>query len=350
DVTTAMRWIYHYFMPLSIRIPKTDIAHTTIAGFSGIVGCISKLEYGTPLLVTEHGVFIRERYFAISASKISSFAKYFLMRMSVYITRLIYHLADQISPVANFNKRWELRFGAAPHKIVTIYNGIDPHVFVPGEKPGATRGTPTVVAATNIMPLKDIETMIRACEIVRKEIQDVQFRVYGSKQVDPAYTKKCKVLIKDLGLQDHFLLAGYHNNPAEIYNEGDVTALSSISEAFPYTVLESMACARPVVATDVGGVREALEGFGILVPPRDAQALANGLVTLLKDIELRQRLGKEGRERVLLMFRISQSINAYLNTYKALMASHGKKSTKQNKDRIRQLSTEQLVSMWRDAL
>jgi len=300
--------------------------------------------------VTEHGVFIRERYFAISASKISSFAKYFLMRMSVYITRLIYHLADQISPVANFNKRWELRFGAAPHKIVTIYNGIDPHVFVPGEKPGATRGTPTVVAATNIMPLKDIETMIRACEIVRKEIQDVQFRVYGSKQVDPAYTKKCKVLIKDLGLQDHFLLAGYHNNPAEIYNEGDVTALSSISEAFPYTVLESMACARPVVATDVGGVREALEGFGILVPPRDAQALANGLVTLLKDIELRQRLGKEGRERVLLMFRISQSINAYLNTYKALMASHGKKSTKQNKDRIRQLSTEQLVSMWRDAL
>lgn len=350
DLTTAMRWIYHYFMPLSAKIPKTDIAHTTIAGFGGIVGCISKLEYGTPLLVTEHGVFIRERYFAISKSKFPPFAKYFLMRMSVYITRLIYHLADQISPVANFNKKWELQFGAALHKITTIYNGIDPHVFMPGEKPGSTRGTPTVVAAANIIPLKDIETMIRACNIVRKEIPNVQFRVYGSKQIDPAYTKKCKALIKHLRLQDHFLLAGYHNNPAKIYNEGDVTVLSSISEAFPYTVLESMACARPVVATDVGGVREALEGYGILVPPKDAQALANGLITLLKDIELRQRLGKESRERVLLMFRISQSVKAYWDTYKALMQDRNKKAEKQSDHKIRHMSTEDLVLMWKDAL
>lgn len=350
DITTAMRWIYHYFMPLSVNIPKTDIAHTTIAGFSGIAGCVSKLEYGTPFLVTEHGVFIRERYFAISASDFSPFEKYFLLQMSVYITRLIYHLADQISPVANFNKRWEVRFGAAPHKIETIYNGINPQVFVPREKPGTTRGIPTVVAAANIMPLKDIETMIRACDLVRREITNVQFRVYGSMQVDPSYTKKCQKLIDKMQLQDHFFLAGYHNNPAEIYNEGDVTVLSSISEAFPYTVIESMACARPVVATDVGGVREALEGYGILVPPKDAKALAKGLITLLNDIELRQRLGKEARERVLLMFRISESIKSYLDTYKTLASAHQTKSEKYISTKTNTMTTEELLSMWKDAL
>ncbi|RLC74447.1 MAG: hypothetical protein DRI61_16600, partial [Chloroflexi bacterium] len=97
--------------------------------------------------------------------------------------------------------------------------------------------------------------------------------------------------------------------------------LSSLSEGFPYTVLESMSCGRPVVATDVGGVREALEGFGVLVPPRDPQALADGIVQLLEDDELRHRLGRLAREEVLAKFRLSGFIEAYRKLYQELVES-----------------------------
>jgi len=351
DVTTAMRWIYHYFMPLGAKIPKTDISHSTIAGFSGLAGCISKLEYGTPFLVTDHGVYIRERYFAISVADLSFFAKQFLIKMSAFVTRLVYYLADQVSPVANFNKRWESRFGVAPDKFKTIYNGIDPQVFTPGEKPEELKGKPIVVAAAHIIPLKDIETMIRACNIVREKIPGVRFIVYGSKDVDPVYTKKCQNLIEKLQLQENFVLAGYHNNPAKIYNEGDLTVLSSISEGFPYTVIESMACARPVVATDVGGVREALDGYGILVKPRDAVEFAQGVITLLEDVELRQHLGTRGREQVLLKYRISSSVEEYLDSYKRLVQkAYQKTEAVPSNIGSDEISYQQVVDMWREVL
>jgi glycosyltransferase involved in cell wall biosynthesis len=125
-------------------------------------------------------------------------------------------------------------------------------------------------------------------------------------------------MIGELQLQDNFTFAGFHSKPHELYHEGDISILSSISEGFPYTVLESMACGRPVVATDVGGVREALEGCGIIARPRDAQGLGEGVVELLQNDELRERLGTMGREQVLLRFRNSQTMNMYLRSYKSL--------------------------------
>ncbi len=105
-----------------------------------------------------------------------------------------------------------------------------------------------------------------------------------------------------------------------MFNIGDISVLSSISEGFPYTVLESMSCARPVVATDVGGVSEALEGFGIVVPPRDFEALGAAAVQLLRDDELRLELGRRAREQVLARYRTSQSVAAYRELYGRLVS------------------------------
>src|SRR5205085_2381650 len=108
---------------------------------------------------------------------------------------------------------------------------------------------PTVVAAARVFPLKDLETMIRAAEVARREIPDVHFVVYGSLDADVPYVEGCRALVAELGLEATFEFGGFHPKPAEVYVEGDISALSSISEGFPFTVLESMACARPVVAT-----------------------------------------------------------------------------------------------------
>jgi glycosyltransferase involved in cell wall biosynthesis len=320
DVTTAMRWLYNYLMPLAAPVPETDIVHTTIAGFPGLAGVIAKHERGTPFVVTEHGVWVRERYISISRGRFSLFEKRFLMDLSRYMARLNYVCADVISPVTNFNRRWEIPYGVPEERIETVFNGVDPGLFVPRPKPEKTRGRPVVVAAARVFPLKDIETMIRAATVVREALPDVEFLVYGSLDADPEYTERCRALISELGLEDTFKLAGHHSKPAELYAEGDVCALSSISEAFPYTVLESMACARPVVGTDVGGVREALEGWGIVVPPQDHEAFGRALIQLLTDDELRMRMGRQAREAVLARYRIDGTVNGYRDIYRRLIA------------------------------
>jgi glycosyltransferase involved in cell wall biosynthesis len=178
-----------------------------------------------------------------------------------------------------------------------------------------------VVAAARVFPLKDIETMIRAAAVARDSLPDVEFLVYGSLDADVPYVEACRSVIAELGLEKTFVFAGHHTKPADLYNEGDISALSSISEGFPYTVLESMACARPVVATDVGGVREALEDFGVLVKPRDHEAFGKAVVQLLENPELRSQMGRQAREAVLARFRTEHSVGAYRRLYRRLLAA-----------------------------
>jgi glycosyltransferase involved in cell wall biosynthesis len=321
DLTDAMGWLYHSLMPLAVPLPRVDLVHTTIAGLPGLAGVIAKHEWGTPFAVTEHGVWVRERYIAISAGPFSPFGKRFLMDLSRFVARVNYSCADAVLPVTDFNRRWELPYGVPEEKLQTICNGVDPALFVPRPKPAKTAGRPTVVAAARVFPLKDMETMIRSAAVARTEIPDVQYLVYGSLDADIPYVERCRALIEELDLAGTFEFAGHHSKPAELYTEGDICVLSSISEAFPYTVLEAMSCARPVVATDVGGVREALDGFGLLVAPRDHEALGAAVVTLLRDDLLRAQMGRQAREAVLARFRISDSIDGYRGLYERMLGT-----------------------------
>ena len=318
DVNTALHWLSSFLLPLAVPVPECDLVHTTIAGFAALPGVIAKHRDGTPFLVTEHGVWVRERYIAVSAAKFSLYAKRFLMALSSFVARLVYAHADLIAPVVEFNRRWEIPYGADPLRIRAIYNGVDPGVFVPKPKPAETAGGPVAVAAARIFPLKDIETMIRSAAVARDLLPEIRYLVYGSLDADVPYVEKCHALVAELGLEQTFQLRGFHSKPAELYTEGDICVLSSISEAFPYTVLEAMACQRPVVGTDVGGVREALDGFGIVVPPRDPEAFGQAVVRLLADDEFRRELGRRCREEVLAKYRTSNSVNAYRDAYEEL--------------------------------
>ena len=318
DINTALHWLYAFLVPLTAPVPESDLVHATIAGFAALPGVIAKHRDGTPLLVTEHGVFVRERYIAVSAADFSPFAKRFLMELSSFVARLVYAHADVVAPVVRYNRRWELPYGADPESIRVIYNGVDPGLFVPKPKPPETAGGPVAVAAARIFPLKDIETMIRSAAVARELVPEIRYLVYGSLDADVPYVERCRALVAELGLERTFELRGFHSKPAELYTEGDICVLSSISEAFPYTVLESMSCARPVVGTDVGGVGEALSGFGLVVPPRDPEALGRAVCSLLGDDEFRRELGRRCREQVLARYRTSDSVNAYWDVYRQL--------------------------------
>lgn len=318
DVTFGMRWLYHFMMPLAVPVPQVSLTHATLAGFPTISSIVAKYEYGIPILLTDHGVFIREQLINIGRSEYPFFSKKLLVDLSTFITRTVYHHADLIAPVTSVNKKWETKFEGDEARIRPIYNGVDPQLFRPTAKPEHTAGRPTVVAAAQVFQLKDIETMIRSCDYARREIPDIHFILYGSLDVDPPYAERCKRLVESLGLQDNFTFGGFHNRPNMIFNEGDISILSSISEGFPYTVIESMSCSRPVVSTDVGGIREALEGCGILCKPRDAKALGEGVVRLLKDDGLRIEMGRKARDRVLLKYTAPQSVEHYRRVYREL--------------------------------
>lgn len=316
DITFGMRWLYHFMMPVAAPVsPQIDVTHATLAGFPALASIAAKYEYGTPSIVTDHGVYMRERLINVGQADMPFFSKKLLVDLSTIVSRSVYFTADQISPVTTANTEWEKRFEASEDNIIPIYNGVNTDIFKPTPKPGHSAGTPTVIAVAQVFPLKDIETMIRAADLVRKEIPEVQFKIYGSLEVDKEYVKKCRKLVKKLELEETFEFGGFHDQPSMIFNEGDISILTSISEGFPYTVIESMSCGRPVVATDVGGIRDALEGCGILCKPRDPQDIADGVIKLLSDDELRLELGSKARERVLLTFRTEKSVNAYYDSY-----------------------------------
>jgi glycosyltransferase involved in cell wall biosynthesis len=97
-----------------------------------------------------------------------------------------------------------------------------------------------------------------------------------------------------------------------------VVALTSVSEGFPVTVIEAMACGRPMVCTNVGGVSEAVADAGIVVSPGDHLAVARACVTLLRDDELRHRMGQAARARVLRLFTLDESLASYRRVYEHL--------------------------------
>jgi glycosyltransferase involved in cell wall biosynthesis len=314
DLTECLRWLYRFLIVLTVRPPEVSVTHTTAAAFCGIPCITAKVRRGTPMIVTEHGVYLREQNLFLSRFRRLFFCKQFLLNLITAVARANYHYADVVAPVCHYNTRWELAHGTPQHKIRVIYNGVDPQHFAPGF---TQERTPHVVATARIDPLKDIETFLRVAKRVRETHPNVRFTVFGSVG-DREYYEKCLALRRELALDAVVTMGAVADDVVAAYRDADVVLLTSISEAFPYSVIEAMSCERAVVASDVGGVGEALEECGTMVRPRDVEGFANAVRTLLDDAPLRTRMGRRARARVLEEFRLDGSIAAYLELYRRL--------------------------------
>ncbi len=316
DMIEGLRYLYRFFISLLPTLPEADIYHSSAAAFCGLSAIIAKKKFNCKFLLTEHGIYIREQYLAASRNKMPLRTKEFLMGLITMVSKLNYYYADVVSPVCNYNSRWEMRWGVPKEKIKTIYNGIDTIVFQKMEVE-KEEDRPIVVMVARIDPLKDIETFIKTAELVAKKIPDVLFKLYGP-IVDKKYYSICKDLVDELNLKDNFEFAGLTTNPARAYNEGDVVMLTSISEAFPFVVIEAMACEKVVVSSDVGGTKEVLEGFGFVVKPKDYQEFADKVIYVLENENIAKEMGMEAREHILNAFTIEDMIENYGIMYKDL--------------------------------
>ena len=154
--------------------------------------------------------------------------------------------------------------------------------------------------------------MLRAAAAVVAAVPDVEFLHYGPvPEGGERYAESCFALHNELELGDRFRFMGGTDDAYAVLRGADIAFFSSISEGFPVSVLEAMACGRPVVATAVGGVPEAVAGCGFTAPPGAHEALAAGLVTRLKDATLAATLGRRAHARVSRKFGKAACLEGY---------------------------------------
>jgi glycosyltransferase involved in cell wall biosynthesis len=152
---------------------------------------------------------------------------------------------------------------------------------------------------------------------VREVKPETRLRIFGTaSKENRGYLKVCEDLADSLGLGDSVTFEGHVESVLDAYHAGDVVLLTSISEGFPYTLIEAMAAGKATVATDVGGVREATGGAGIIVPPRDPQRMADACLIFLNDIGLRNLVGRAARERILSRFTLDHSLAVFGDLYR----------------------------------
>jgi glycosyltransferase involved in cell wall biosynthesis len=316
DALQAAWLLEHMLRPLSAPVVEADIVHCSMNGLSTLVAMTAKWRYGTPLVMSEHGIYLRERYISYLHDDASHAVRVMALSFFRSLAGAAYVIADVLAPHSAYNRRWQLHNGADPDRMWTMYNGVEPAEFPAA---GAEPDVPTISFMGRVDPLKDLHTLIRAFALVRQEIPDARLRIFGgTPAVNRSYHESCQQLIDELGLGDAAVLEGRIGNAVDAYHAGSIVALTSISEGFPYTVVEAMACGRPTVCTQVGGVAEAVGETGIVVAPRDFAAVAAACVKLLRDDELRHRLGAEARARVLEHFTLAQSLQMYRNVYESL--------------------------------
>lgn len=216
--------------------------------------------------------------------------------------RVAYRIADRVlgnSP--SVSRLVESEGGVSASRIVTIPNFLDPEAFTP--MPPADRramldelGVPedafVIGIVARLSAVKDHGTLLRAVASLRERIPALHCVLIGEGPERPAI----EALAESLGIREIVHLAGERTQPPNLHGLFDVSVLCSTTEAFPNSVLEAMAAARPVVATDVGGTPDAVRQgtTGLLVPPSDPSRLAEAILRLYDEPSLRTKLGNAG--------------------------------------------------------
>ncbi len=314
DASVALVHIDHLLRPLYVPPPEADLCHAASNGLSVLMALAAHWSDRTPLVLSEHGIYLRERYLSFGHREFSFAVRSTMLRFYRHLTWAGYQIADTIVPGSEYNRRWQEANGAAAERIRPVYNGVDAAEFVGSS---TEPDVPTVVWLGRIDPLKDVETLIRSFALVRQALPTARLRIFGAVSKENApYLERCIALRDELDLEDSATFEGRADSVVEAYHSGHVVVLTSISEGFPYTLIEAMAAGKATVATDVGGMREATGTAGLIVPPQDPERTAAACVRLLIDTEFRHSIGRAARARVLSMFTLEQSLALFGDVYR----------------------------------
>ncbi len=244
--------------------------------------------------------------------------------------RLAYRSLHRMLVDSETNRRRALaHYPIAPAQLLVIPHGVRIEDFptegtraAVAEELGLNARAPIIGTVGRLSRQKATEDFIEAAASVRQHFPDAQFLIIGEGE----RRTELERLVHARGLQTVVRFTGYRQDVPRLLAALDVFVLSSLYEGMPFSILEAMAAARPVVATCVDSVPEVvLEGeTGLLVPPRAPEKLADAIVLLLAHPERAGEMGRRGRERVRLHFSRERMIETITDLYRAMIASRNR--------------------------
>jgi glycosyltransferase involved in cell wall biosynthesis len=317
------------------RIPACDTYHCVSTGYAGLTGAIQKILYpDSQLILTEHGIYTRERRMEISIaqwpdtdqdeykpSAKSGFYKQIWIEVFAYLSKLCYTHSDHIIALFEKNNLIQAQESAPEQKLMTIHNGINCQLYKAEEKD--IPDSPVIGFLGRITKIKDIKTLIRAFRLIKNKIPDARLIVAGPTALqDESYLEECHTLVEMLNLKDSVSFPGKvasHEFLADIH----VLALTSLSEGQPLVVLEAFACGVPAVIPDVGGCKELILGgknddagiAGVLTQQSNPGNTAEAILKLLKKPSFYKRCSKNAIKRVENFYNETALIQRYSSLY-----------------------------------
>ena len=312
-------YFFHY------PLPKADVYHTVATGYCGILGSIAARMYKKPLLITEHGIYSRERETEIvKCDWAKGDFKSVWIRYFYNVARLAYETAHTVVTLFEQNAIIEEELGCQPDKIRIVPNGVRMERFASVPELVEHDGPLVIGGVVRVVPIKDIITMLRAFLLVQRAFPDARLMVIGPYTEDPEYYKMCLQTVETLQLRNVEFTGSV--NVAEVFPKLDIVLLSSISEGQPLAVLEGQAAKRPFVTTDVGCCRELIYGAsyddlgvaGAVVAPMDYEQMAKEIIRLGKNFALRKKMGLTGYQRVKNGYTYENFIASYRDIYQEL--------------------------------
>ncbi|MFB7912713.1 glycosyltransferase [Streptomyces sp. NPDC056061] len=314
-----------------------DLCHAASGGAVAVPGLLAKRFFGVPLLVTEHSAHVRTHYLDTAGTPLRAPVRAVLAAFHRRLAAEVYRQAALITPGDADARRWQERCGAGREKLRTVHPGLDAGRFVVLGESGDSGPDDTVVWVGRIEPAKGLITLLHAFAQVHRAEPAVRLRIIGTAEPGPegaGHLARCRALAARLfpeaadaphdGGGSPVSFEGIGGTGAadvvEAYAAAGVVVPPGTGEHFPAGLVEAMFCGRATVSADVGAVVDVIGGTGLVVPPRNPEALADACLALLRDPERRARLGAAARARALELFTVEQNVAAFRGIYLELIS------------------------------
>ena len=332
DFLWTLRSIYlPLFIVLKSQIPEADLYHCVSTGYAGILGCMGQYFHNGKLLVSEHGLYTREREEElIKADWIGNTYRSIWIQQFKKMSKVAYDRADLVTCLYAYARKLQIELGCPEDKIRITPNGIAVSRMenIP-EKTEEDIPYINIGAILRVAPIKDVKTLIQAFTHAKQERDDLKLWIMGPWEEEPEYAEECFQMVSASGVKD--IIFTDRVDVSQYLGRMDMTILTSISEGQPLTVLEGFAARKPAICTDVGCCRELLygnnDGFGsagILTHIMDVDEIAQAILTLAGNPELRKQMGENGYQRVNAVYHIENMKAQYLQIYQDFCKDVGK--------------------------